>query len=94
MMDAASPLGEATLRLQKALERLEDAVDARMSRDHVVLSVEEEVQRMTADRSRLASELDTALTRAQRLETANREVSRRLVTAMESIRDVLAERRA
>ncbi|WP_294643189.1 DUF4164 domain-containing protein [Aureimonas phyllosphaerae] len=93
-MDAASPLGEATLRLQKALERLEDAVDARMSRDHVVLSVEEEVQRMTADRSRLASELDTALTRAQRLETANREVSRRLVTAMESIRDVLAERRA
>jgi hypothetical protein len=94
MMDAASPLGQATLRLQKALERLEDAVDARMSRDHVVLSVEEEVQRMTADRSRLASELDTALTRAQRLEAANREVSRRLVTAMESIRDVLAERRA
>ncbi len=94
MMDAASPLGEATLRLQKALERLEDAVDARLSRDHVVLSVEEEVQRMTADRSRLASELDTALTRAQRLETANREVSRRLVNAMESIRDVLADRRA
>jgi hypothetical protein len=94
MMDAASPLGDATLRLQKALERLEDAVDARLSRDHVVLSVEEEVQRMTADRSRLAGELDTALVRAQRLEAANREVSRRLVNAMESIRDVLAERRA
>ncbi|RIX98855.1 DUF4164 family protein [Aureimonas flava] len=93
-MDAASPLGDATLRLQKALERLEDAVDARLSRDHVVLSVEEEVQRMTADRSRLAGELDTALTRAQRLETANREVSRRLVNAMESIRDVLADRRS
>ena len=93
-MDAASPLGDATLRLQKALERLEDAVDARLSRDHVVLSVEEEVQRMTADRSRLAGELDTALVRAQRLEAANREVSRRLVNAMESIRDVLAERRA
>lgn len=93
MMDAASPLGDATLRLQKALERLEDAVDARLSRDHVVLSVEEEVQRMTADRSRLAGELDTALTRAQRLEAANREVSRRLVNAMESIRDVLSERR-
>jgi hypothetical protein len=47
---------------------------------------------MTADRSRLASELDTALTRAERLETANREVSRRLVTAMEAIRDVLSRR--
>ncbi len=94
MMDAASPLGDATRRLQKALERLENAVDARLSRDHVVVSVEEEVQRMTADRSRLAGELDTALTRAQRLEAANREVSRRLVNAMESIRDVLADRRA
>ncbi|WP_244631248.1 DUF4164 domain-containing protein [Aureimonas sp. ME7] len=93
-MDAGNPLGDATYRLQKALERLENAVDARLSRDHVVLSVEEEVQRMTADRSRLAGELDTALTRAQRLEAANREVSRRLVNAMESIRDVLAERRA
>lgn len=91
-MGAGTPLQDATLRLQQALERLEGAVDARLSRDHIVVSAEEEVQRMTADRSRLAAELDTALTRANRLEAANREVSRRLVTAMETIRDVLARR--
>ena len=93
-MGAGTPLHDATLRLQHALERLEGAVDARLSRDHIVLAAEEEVQRMTADRSKLAAELDTALTRAQRLEAANREVSRRLVTAMEQIRDVLARQRS
>ena len=92
-MPDAGPLADATNRLQAALERLERAVDRRLSRDHVVISAEEEVQRMTADRSRLAAELDTALTRASRLDAANREVSRRLVAAMETIRDVLAQRR-
>jgi hypothetical protein len=42
------------------------------------------------DRSRLAQTLDAAEERSGRLEDANREVSRRLVAAMESIRDVLA----
>ncbi|WP_425484662.1 DUF4164 domain-containing protein [Aureimonas mangrovi] len=82
-------LDEATKRLQKALERLEAAVDKRLDRESVVVSVEEEVQRMTADRGRLAGELDAALARGMRLEEANREVSRRLVTAMEQIRGVM-----
>ncbi|AAL51493.1 hypothetical cytosolic protein [Brucella melitensis bv. 1 str. 16M] len=47
------------------------------------------MQRMNADRSRLAQELDQSEARAERLEAANREVSRRLVTAMETIRAVL-----
>ena len=47
---------------------------------------------MTADRGRLARELDTALARGQRLERANREVSKRLVDAMERVRLVLAPR--
>ncbi|MBB3949228.1 DUF4164 domain-containing protein [Aureimonas jatrophae] len=85
-------LDEATLRLQRSIERLERAAEARVVRQEVADGAEEEVQRMTADRSRLAAELDTALTRAERLEGANREVSRRLVTAMEAIRDVLSRR--
>jgi len=44
---------------------------------------------MGADRARLAESLDNAEARAQQLESANREVSRRLVDAMESIRSVL-----
>ena len=47
------------------------------------------MQRLNADRSRLAQELDTSEARAERLEEANKEVSRRLVTAMETIRAVL-----
>lgn len=89
-MTRETPLDEATERLRKALERLDAAVDMRLGREGLVLSAEEEVQRMTADRSRLAAELDAASTRAGRLDAANREVSRRLVTAMETIRDVLA----
>jgi hypothetical protein len=48
------------------------------------------MQRLGTDRSRLAQSLDAAEARSARLEEANREVSRRLVAAMESIREVLA----
>lgn len=83
-------LAAASERLEKALARLEKAVDARVSRDALVVPVAEEVQRMTADRVRLAGELDAALQRGLRLEEANHEVSKRLVTAMEEIRDAVA----
>ncbi len=89
-MGKDNAFGEASDRLQRALERLETAVEARLDREGKVLSVEEEVQRMTADRGRLAGDLDAALARGLRLEEANREVSRRLVGAMEQIRDVIA----
>ncbi|MBC2886944.1 DUF4164 domain-containing protein [Ochrobactrum sp. CM-21-5] len=85
---------EATLRqvlerLEKALNTLEEAVDLRLDKEGDFVEAEEEVQRMNADRSRLAQELDQSEARAERLEAANREVSRRLVTAMETIRAVL-----
>lgn len=85
---------EATLRqvlerLEKALGTLEQAVDLRLDKEGDFVEAEEEVQRMNADRSRLAQELDLSEARAERLEAANREVSRRLVTAMETIRAVL-----
>lgn len=86
--------GEATLkeviaRLSRAMEVLEDAVAARLEREQDYGEAEAEVQRMNADRARLASELDNSEARADRLEEANKEVSRRLVTAMETIRAVL-----
>lgn len=86
--------GEATLkevigRLGKALGSLEDAVEARLEREQGFADAEAELQRMNADRSRLAQEIDGSEARAKRLEEVNREVSRRLVTAMETIRAVL-----
>ncbi len=60
-----------------------------MERERASEEAESEVRRVHVDRSRLAQELDQAQFRANRLEEVNREVSRRLVTAMETIRAVL-----
>jgi len=76
-------------KLDNAVGALESAIDARLDRESGLVDVEAEVQRMGADRARLAESLDGAEAKAQRLESANREVSRRLVDAMESIRSVL-----
>lgn len=86
--------GEATLkevinRLAKAIDTLESAVAGRVERHQDHSEADAEVQRMNADRARLAQELDNSEARGERLETANKEVSRRLVAAMETIRAVL-----
>lgn len=88
-MAPETTLTQALERLEKALNGLEQAIDLRLEQEGDFAEAEEEVQRMNADRSRLAQELDNSEARAERLETANREVSRRLVTAMETIRAVL-----
>jgi hypothetical protein len=76
-------------RLDASLARLEAAFEARLEREAGLLDAEAEVQRMGADRTRLAEALDSVEARARRLESTNREVSRRLVDAMEAIRTVL-----
>ncbi|KRB51690.1 hypothetical protein ASE04_09105 [Rhizobium sp. Root708] len=81
---------EAALKeLRQAVSGLENAVDVRFERQRESGEIESEVRRVHADRSKLAQELDQAEFRANRLEEVNREVSRRLVTAMETIRAVL-----
>lgn len=81
---------EAALsELRRAVAGLESAVDARIDRERQHDEADSEVRRVHADRARLAQELDQAEFRANRLEEVNREVSRRLVTAMETIRAVL-----
>ena len=75
--------------LRKALSSLDNALDLRFERERDRGDVESEVRRVNTDRSRLAQELDQSEFRANRLEEVNREVSRRLVTAMETIRAVL-----
>ena len=82
-------LSKTLEELDRAIGKLESAVDARLERESGLVEVEAEVQRMGADRARLADSLDSAVARSQQLESANREVSRRLVDAMESIRAVL-----
>ncbi len=88
-MNADSTLREVIIRLGKAMDALEQSAAGRLEGEIDYAEAEAEVQRMNADRSRLAQELDGSEGRAERLEEANKEVSRRLVTAMETIRAVL-----
>jgi hypothetical protein len=88
-MTGESTLKEVISRLGKAIDGLEHAVAAKLEHDQDYSESEAEVQRMNADRARLAQELDNSEARAERLEGANKEVSRRLVGAMETIRAVL-----
>ncbi len=75
--------------LRQAIAGLENAIDMRIEVQRDSSEVEAEVKRVHTDRARLAHELDQSEFRANRLEEVNREVSRRLVTAMETIRAVL-----
>ena len=76
-------------RMNRAIAAIEEASASRAEQDVNYAEAEEEVQRLNSDRSRLASELDNSEARGERLTAANKEVSRRLVTAMETIRAVL-----
>lgn len=75
--------------LRSAVDGLGRAFEGRMEREQASAEIRQEVRHAHEDRSRLAQELDESQLRANRLEEVNREVSRRLVTAMETIRAVL-----
>jgi chromosome segregation ATPase len=89
MMPTGKTVDTAITSLRQALAALDNAVDMRFERERERSEIDGEVRRIHSDRSRLAQELDQAEFRANRLEEVNREVSRRLVTAMETIRAVL-----
>jgi hypothetical protein len=88
-MPAGATVKSAIEDLRRALGDLDRAIDLRFERERDSAELEDEVRRTHTDRSRLAQELDQSEFRANRLEEVNREVSRRLVTAMETIRAVL-----
>ena len=83
----------ATRRLTQALDALDAAVDAAVDRrteiDRRQTVLIEQVHALDADRSKLAADLDSQLARSRRLETANRDITRRLDAAMENITFVL-----
>lgn len=89
MMPAGTAVKTAMEELRDALGELDRAIDMRFERERDSSEMEQEIRRVHADRSRLAQDLDQSEFRANRLEEVNREVSRRLVTAMETIRAVL-----
>jgi chromosome segregation ATPase len=85
-----SPTEQAVKRLEAALQTLEHVVEERLSLTAGADELVEEVQMLSSDRAGLAEKLDQMQARAAKLETINRDVSRRLDSAIETIRAVLA----
>jgi hypothetical protein len=88
-MSDPSAIDAATKRLVMALDALEAAVERRGEADRVGDRLGEQLQVLSTDRSRLASELDDSAARARKLESTNREIARRLDVAMDTIRTVI-----
>ena len=84
-------LDSSLKRLSAALDRLEAAADRRQIADRVGRDHDEALAVMQDDRSRLAVELDSALSRARQLGDANAEAMRRLQNAGAALRNLLEE---
>lgn len=80
---------QAAERLSLAIDRLEATIGRQAGERVDKASLETEIQVLGADRMRLAELLDKSEAKATRLETVNRDVSHKLVEAMETIRSVL-----
>jgi hypothetical protein len=89
-MSEAGAVDGATKRLALALDGLEAALDRRRESDRSEETLAAQIQALGLDRSRLASDLDGQAARSRRLEGTSREVARRLDTAIQSIRSLLA----
>lgn len=93
MADSTSEDGyeAASQRLDRALMRLEASVRSLNGRVRAHARIEADTQKLMAERSRFATDLDKANARVKRLDDSAHEVSRRLVDAMEQVREVLAK---
>jgi septal ring factor EnvC (AmiA/AmiB activator) len=85
-----SSLERARRRLNAAVDTLEAAINRRHEEQPKRDALEAQIQAFGSDRSKLAAELDHVRARSGDLEAANREVSRRLENAVDTIRAVLA----
>ena len=72
-------------------QELEAAAERRRELDRGRDALVTQIHALGTDRPRLASELDHATARSRGLETATREVARRVDQAIETIRGVLAD---
>jgi DNA repair exonuclease SbcCD ATPase subunit len=85
----ATGVDQATERLSLAIDRLEAAIGRQAGARVDKTSLETEIQTLGTDRARLADLLDKSEAKASRLESINRDVSHKLVEAMETVRSVL-----
>jgi ABC-type transporter Mla subunit MlaD len=90
MSDIEDTYEAASERLDRAFQRLEASVRSLNGRMRTHARIEADTQKLLAERARFAGDLDKASARARRLDEASAEVARRLVDAMDTVNDVLA----
>ena len=88
-MAEPSAVDAAVKRLALALDALDAAVERRREADGSEGRLANQLYALGVDRTRLAAALDGETARSRRLEETNREIARRLDTAIASIQSVL-----
>jgi hypothetical protein len=88
-MSDTSAIDAASKRLALALDALGAAVERRREAARAEAALGDQLHALGTDRSKLAADLDQAAARTRALESTNREVARRLDTAIQTIRSVL-----
>jgi len=88
-MSETDSIEAASRRLALALDALDAAAERRREAARGAEALVLQVHALGDDRARLAGELDSAIARSRVLETANREVAKRIATAIDTIRGVL-----
>lgn len=81
----------ALARFDRAMGRLEASVRSLNGRVRAHARIEMDTQKLLGERARFAADYEKANARAKRLDESAHEVSRRLVDAMETVREVLAK---
>ena len=81
----------AAARLERAFARLDASVRSLNGRMRSHSRIEADTARLVSERAKFASDLEKVSARAKRLDDSSAEVARRLVIAMESVREVLAK---
>ena len=87
MASMTKDIEQSVRGLEIALSTLETAVKKRIEAGSDNLQIE--VQTLSSDRARLAETLDKSSARIEALEAINRDVSKRLAAAMETVSAVL-----
>ena len=80
---------QSLVRLRAAVEALEQAETRRRENQRQTGPIETELALMQDDRARLATELDAALARSNRVEALSEDLSRKVDAAMMAVRAVL-----
>jgi ABC-type transporter Mla subunit MlaD len=88
-MSETETIEAASRRLALALDALDAAAEGRREAARHEEALTAQIHALGDDRARLAGELDSAIARSRSLETANREVARRIAAAIDTIRGLL-----